>query len=65
MPKEPDITINGRKLTPGQAMTVRVALNSFLADLQNPEALGDDDHGREMTRLYVQAINEMNAIMRK
>ena len=30
MPKEPDITINGRKLTTGQAMTVRVAIETFL-----------------------------------
>lgn len=39
MTAEPRITINGVALTDGQAMTVRVALSSFLMDLQDPEEM--------------------------
>lgn len=46
MTDEPDIMINGYKLTRGQAMTVRVALGQFLLELaENAEAsqgLGED-----------------------
>ncbi len=32
---EPEIIINGTKLTEGQAMTVRVALEAFASSLKN------------------------------
>lgn len=55
---EAAITINGVVLTPGQSMTVRVALNSFAMDL-NADGLGDDDHGKTMTRLYLGRVAEI------
>lgn len=58
---EPVITINGVRLHTGQAMTVRVALESFAIDLQN-NGLGADEHGQRMTQHYltaIQAVREM------
>jgi hypothetical protein len=59
---EPKITINGRELTEAQAMTLRVALNSFLSDLA-AEGLGDDEHGKRMTEAYLQRGSEINLLM--
>jgi hypothetical protein len=35
--REPNITINGRTLDEGQAMTVRVAITSFFIELRDAE----------------------------
>lgn len=58
---EPAITINGRPLTEGQAMTMRVALENFAMDLT--EGLGDDEHGKLMTGLYRARIAEIRTFM--
>ena len=44
-PEEPEITINGRRLTRAEAMTVRVALGAFALDISPASALGDDETG--------------------
>lgn len=62
-PREPEITVNGRRLTPAQAMTVRVALGNFAIDLTRPDALGADEHGRAMTRGYLNALREIMPLM--
>lgn len=54
---EPEIIINGVKLTDAQAMTVRVAVSSF-----SPEC-GDDGHGAAMERAYNDRLNEIYRIM--
>ena len=59
---EPIITINGHRLHTGQAMTVRVALQTFAIDLQR-DGLGDDAHGRRMTQHYLAAIEAINAMI--
>lgn len=59
---EPHITINGKVLTEVQAMTMRVAAGRFAADLQH-EGLGDDDHSRTMTALYLKKLNEIFRMM--
>lgn len=59
--KEPEIIINGKVLTIGQAMTVRVALGSFAISLN--EGLGEDEHGRRMTAAYRERLRELFAIM--
>lgn len=56
---EADITINGKSLSFGQAMTLRVAVGSFLMGLQDPDALGDDEHGRVMVRAYKARLGEI------
>lgn len=65
MTDEPRITINGQALTPAQAMTVRVAVESFAMDLDS-NGLGSDGHGLAMIQLYKARINEIRrAIFRK
>lgn len=55
---EPTITINGQQLTDGQAMTVRVAIEHFASNL-TAEGPGDDEHGRAMTKGYLDRISEI------
>ena len=43
---EPIVTINGVQLTLGQTITMRVAISSFLVDLQgDPDCLGRTTRG--------------------
>lgn len=63
LPAEPDIIVNGVKLNDAQAMTVRVALIGFLTELQNPDTLGKDKHGRSMVELYKTTGSEVQNIM--
>jgi hypothetical protein len=58
---EPNIIINGQKLTSGQAMTVRVALGAFAMSLK--DGLGDDEHGRRMTTAYQAQLADIFRIM--
>lgn len=57
MSKEPDITINGIRLTEAQAMLVRVAVSGFDPDC------GDDAHGEYMTKAYTKLRREVFLIM--
>ena len=62
MPKftEPTITINGTTLSIGQAMTMRVAINNFLMDLQEDDfmqTLG------EIGPLYRDRVHEIVKLM--
>jgi hypothetical protein len=56
---EPEITINEVKLTVAQAMTVRVALGSFVLSLGDEDALGDDKHGKAMRDGYLGILREI------
>jgi len=51
--REPRITVNGRDLTEGQSMAVRVAIQVFLIDLQkmNPGDLQEGMHAAYRARL--------------
>lgn len=60
--KESIITINGRILTNGQSMTIRVAIESFASSLEE-FGLGDDKHGKLMTKAYLKNINELREII--
>jgi len=60
---EPRITINGTELTTSQAMTLRVALVSFLFDLAE-DGLGKDEHGVNMTYAYQKRGGEVQELMR-
>jgi hypothetical protein len=63
MSDEPDIIINGVRLNTAQAMTVRVALTSFGLEMNEPDALGDDEHGRAMSKLYRERAAEVVRLM--
>jgi hypothetical protein len=55
---EPDIVINGVRLTSAQAMTIRVALSAADWDC------GDDTMGKQLSDGYKARAREVFAIMR-
>lgn len=63
MSAEAKIVINGVELTDAQAMALRVAISGWLMDLQNPDHLGTDAHGRFMTAAYRQRASEIQSLI--
>lgn len=57
------IVIDGIPLSPAQAMTVRVALCSMQMQMAEPDALGDDEHGRLMASAYSDRATEVLALV--
>lgn len=60
--KEASVIINGVILTSAQVTTLRGAINSFHSYLLKDE-LGDDEHGKIMTKLHIQNIHKINSII--
>ena len=60
---EPDITIEGVRLSFGQAMALRVAATNFMSEMGEPDALGDDEHGRSMAKGYRERLSEVLTLM--
>lgn len=58
---EPNITVNGTTLTLAQAMTVRIALQTFAIGLA--DGLGDDDAGKAIAKGYLAAIRAINELI--
>jgi hypothetical protein len=56
---EAEITISGVKLSQAQAMVVRMACSAMHREMQSPDALGDDEHGRRMTIVCRERLNEI------
>ena len=63
LPPEPVITVNGVRLSGGQASAVIVALAHFVTDLQE-NGLGDDEHGKAMCDGYTARAAEIFKLMR-
>lgn len=61
---EATIVIDGVQLNTSQAMTVRVALNSFREDLAE-RGLGDDAHGIAMVKSYTRTAGEVLEIIHR
>lgn len=57
------VTINGTQLTVGQSMTLRVALTSFVHEMGQPNALGDDSSGRDIADGYHRRGSEVLQLM--
>jgi hypothetical protein len=57
--KEAVIAINGVLLAPSQSTALRVAVCHMLSDMQDPLALGDDEHGRFMVQAYKARLTEV------
>lgn len=60
---EPMIVINGVTLSDAQAMSLRVAVGSLMQDMQDPTALGDDEHGRFMVGAYRLRMQQIEGLM--
>lgn len=62
--QEPPVTINGEKLSTAQAMTVRVAIQTFDLSLAQT-GLGDDYTGRKIAEGYRRCVREINHLCDK
>jgi hypothetical protein len=62
MTQYPKFTVNGVALEERQNIAVWVALQSFGSEMENPLALGDDEHGKTMTQHYLNRVREINKI---
>lgn len=60
--REPLIRVEGELLTDAQAMTLRVAMESFASSLYT-DGLGEDEHGKVMAVAYLNRIDEIRKIM--
>lgn len=60
--KEPLITINGVAISPGAAMTVRVAIESYAMWLDE-NALGDDEPARSIRAGYLKQIQYLRHLL--
>lgn len=58
MSNEAIIIINEQQLTEAQSATIRVALEGFALNLGDG-GLGDDNHGKAMTKIYQDRISEI------
>ncbi len=56
---EAHIVINGLTLASGQAMALRVACTAYLMGMEQPDALGEDEHGRAMALGYAERLREV------
>jgi len=63
MDNEPIIVMNLTRLTNGQSMTIRVAIESFAASLQKEGCLGSDKNGEFIRKSYLKTIDELRKIM--
>jgi len=62
-PTEARIVISGVELNDAQSMALRVAASSYYMEMQDPNALGEDEHGIEMTKLYGARLKEILALI--
>lgn len=60
---EPAITINGHALTLDQALVVRTAIVAFSTEMQDPNALGEDETGRRIAAGYRARFAEILAMI--
>ena len=56
---EAHIVINGITLASGQALALRVACVAYLMEMEQPDALGEDEHGRAMALGYTERLMEV------
>jgi hypothetical protein len=59
----PTIHINGEPLSPGEVESLRCAVTEFHGEMCDPLALGNDEHGRTMTRLYRENMERILVLM--
>ena len=60
---EAHMVINGLALVSGQAMTLRVACTAYLMEMEQPDALGEDEQGRAMALGYAERLREVLGFM--
>jgi hypothetical protein len=59
----PAVSINGEYITHGEVESLRVAVTNFHSEMSDPLALGDDEHGRFMTKHYFRNMERILRLM--
>ena len=59
---EPTFSINGHDLTTAQAMTLRVALETFALSLQE-DACSEDEHGKALAAAHMARVREIRSFI--
>lgn len=59
---EAEIIINGTEINDGMSMVIRVAIESFLSDL-NEFGLGDDEIGKKIRDAYIDNLNQIRKLI--
>jgi hypothetical protein len=62
LPPEPTIIINGQLLTSSQAMTIRVAIGSFISSMTK-NGLGKDKAGMALAAGYIERAREVELLL--
>lgn len=57
--KEPAITVNGQRLSDGEAMTIRVALAGLQHDLLKEDAMDFDRLGKAVRHGYLRCVDSV------
>ncbi len=57
------IAINSELLTHGEVESLRCAITALHAEMADPLALGDDDHGRAMVKMYRRDMERILKLM--
>lgn len=60
---EPEIIINGVKLSIPEAMTIRVAVGNLMIDMQS--GLGNDEVGKSICEGYKRCLNSISKLLMK
>jgi hypothetical protein len=63
MTTDPVIIINGQRLTPAQALTVRCALDAFQTALLTIGLPGEPAHSARMQQAYLARLAELQALL--
>lgn len=59
-PEEANVRINGRTLSLGESMTLRVAIEHYVSYLHD-NGLGEDSHGKAMTKGYLVRLDDIRS----
>jgi hypothetical protein len=59
----PAVSINREFITHGEVESLRAAVTAFHSEMSDPLALGDDEHGRFMTKHYRQHMERILRLM--
>lgn len=59
----PAVSINGEFITHGEVESLRCAVTALHSEMADPNALGNDEHGRFMARHYRQHMERILRLM--
>ena len=63
MSNEPEITIQGLKLSQGEAMTMRIAVSYLIEEMSKKGCLGKDKLGEDIRKGYLRCSEKIQTMM--